>query len=84
MLYDVIFVILGLYAVFSPVIVVYNIKLGYKLANEGERVSKEPVFSVPKRKKKPKVPDEMRNDLTILQNIATYDGTSNGQRKINE
>lgn len=84
MLYDVIFVILGLYAVFSPVVVVYGIKLGYRLASEGESVSKEPVFSPPKRKKKPKMPDEMRNDLTILQNIATYDGTSNGQRKINE
>ncbi|MCU6756432.1 Uncharacterised protein [uncultured Eubacterium sp.] len=84
MLYDVIFVILGLYAVFSPVVVVYGIKLGYRLASEGESVSKEPVFSLPKRKKKPRMPDEMRNDLTILQNIATYDGTSNGQRKINE
>jgi len=57
-------------------------KLGVKMAEKPEKVAEEPAFTLPKRTKKPEMPEEMKRDLAKLANIEQYDGTSNGQMEI--
>lgn len=75
-------VILGLYTVLSPFLVIYGIKLGFKMATEPEEAASEPVFRTPKRRKSPKLPEDVKRDLDILHNIDVFDGTSKGQKEI--
>lgn len=83
MLYDILVIILVVYAVFSPWLLYKGIKIGMTISGNEPKEDEKP-FKLPKRKKKPKISDEQKRYLTMLDNISAYDGTSNGQRKINE
>lgn len=65
----------------SPFFIVYAVKLGRAMSGS-VKASEKPLFTLPKRGRKPEITQEMENDLTRLQNIAMYDGTSNGQKEI--
>jgi len=75
-------IILVLYAVCSPFIVLYAVKFGMKLVDEPKKVALEPIFSVPKPKNKPKMTAEEDRMTQILRNIDNYNGTPQGQVKV--
>lgn len=83
MLYDILVIILVVYAVFSPWLLCKGIKIGMTISGNEPKEDEKP-FKLRKRKKKTKISDEQKRYLTMLDNISAYDGTSNGQRKINE
>lgn len=82
MLFNVIFCVLTAYVIVSPYLYYKAIKIGLRLAEKPEEVAEEPVFSLPKRKKKPEMTEAEKRDMKILANIDRYDGTPNGQEKI--
>lgn len=82
MLYEIVFVLLVIYVLFTPLFVIKAVRFGMKVWDEPEEVAKEPVFHLPKKKKEPKMTDEERRNLQIMQNIDRYDGTPNGQVEI--
>lgn len=82
MLYDVIFGVLAIYAMLTPLMVIKSIKYGIKLAENPKEVAEAPIFNVPKPKAKPKMSPEQKKAMQILSNIEAYDGTSLGQKEI--
>ena len=87
MLYEIIAVILCIYAAISPFIVIKAVKFGMKCAEDPQTAAEEPVFNVDIRKEaeKPAVlsPEEQQI-IDILENIDVFDGTSTGQKEIKE
>ena len=75
-------IILVLYAVCSPFIVLYSVKFGMKLVDEPAKVAHEPIFNVQLPKKKPKMTAEEDRMTQILRNIDNYNGTPQGQVKV--
>lgn len=75
MLFNLIVLILVAYAVVSPF---FYIKFGINIVSPAERKAK------PKRRKSQPMPmtEDEKRTLKILANIDSYDGTSNGQVKI--
>lgn len=87
MLYEILSVILVLYAVLSPFWVIRAIKFGLSIVENPQEAAEEPVFTLPKTKKKAKsaeLPKEIQQTYDILDNIETYDGTDVGQKEIKE
>ena len=82
MLFEIITVILAIYAVLTPIWIMKSVKFGIKCAEKPAEAAEEPVFTLPEKKKDVKVPEEMQKTLDILENIEVYDGTSNGQKEI--
>ena len=82
MLYDVIFILLVLYAFSTPFFVFKAIRFGMSVWDEPEEVKEQTIFHLPKRKKKPKMTAEEERTTQILKNIDRYDGTPNGQVEI--
>lgn len=82
MLSNIILMILGVYTVLSPFLMIYGIKLGFKMAQRPEETAAEPVIKLPKRRKTPQMSDEVKRGFEILRNIDIYDGTANGQKEI--
>ena len=82
MLYNIVLIMLVVYLMLLPLIVVTSIKFGIKLAEKPKETADEPIFNVPKPKKKPKVSKEEQKVIDILANIEAYDGTSIGQKEI--
>ena len=82
MLSDILLVILGLYAISTPLWLMKAVKFGAKCGQTPEKVPEEPIFIVPKSKKEVEISAQMQRDLDTLENIAIYDGTSNGQKEI--
>ena len=82
MLFEIITVILAIYAVLTPIWIMKSVKFGIKCAAKPAEAAEEPVFTLPEKKKDVKVPEEMQKTLDILENIEVYDGTSNGQKEI--
>jgi len=75
-------IILGVYAVCSPFIVLYSVKFGMKMVEQPEKTASEPIFNVPIPKKKPKMTAEEDRMTQIMRNIDNYNGTSQGQVKV--
>ena len=82
MLSNIVLVILGFYIIMSPFMMLYSVKLGFKMGQRPEKTAAEPVIPLPKRKKEPQVSKEVKRGFDILNNIDIYDGTSNGQKEI--
>lgn len=82
MIIEILLVILVLYAVVSPIIFINAVKFGIKLVDEPEKAVSEPIFSVPKPKKKPKMTAEEDRMTQILRNIDNYNGSAVGQKKV--
>lgn len=82
MLSDILLVILGLYAISTPLWMMKAVKFGAKCGQTPEKIPEEPIFNVPKPKKEVEIPAEMQRDLDILENLAIFDGTPNGQKEI--
>lgn len=73
-------IILGVIAIFSPLVCVWAFKEGMKV-NKTENRQKVKI----KRRRKKKDPAQeanLRRMNTLIANIANYDGSSNGQEKI--
>ena len=82
MIIDILLIILVVYAICTPFIVLKAVKFGMKLVDKPEKVAEEPLFSVPTPKKKPKMTAEEDRMYQILRNIDRYNGTSQGQVKV--
>lgn len=85
MLSDIVLVILAIYACSTPLWVVKSIKFGLKIAENTEKAAEEPVFNIPSLPKKSEtveLPEEVKADIAVLENIEAYDGTSHGQKEI--
>lgn len=82
MLFNIVAIILALYAITAPYWLFKAVKFGIKCAEKPEEVAEEPVFELPK-KHNTEMSDEMKAALNVLYNIDAYDGTSNGQREVN-
>ena len=82
MIKNILLVILVLYVIWSPFLVVYGVKFGMKLVDRPEKVASEPIFSVPIPKKKPKMTAEEDRMNQILRNIDNYNGSAQGQVKV--
>lgn len=84
MLSDIVLVILAIYACSTPLWVVKSIKFGLKIAENTEKAAEEPVFNIPSLPKKNDIelPEEVKADIAVLENIEAYDGTSHGQKEI--
>ena len=82
MLYEVFFGVLILYLMLAPFIMINGIKFGIKLAEKPQETAEQPIFNVPKKKKKPKMSKDEERAISILANIDAYDGTGMGQKEI--
>lgn len=82
MLSDIVLVILAIYACSTPLWVVKSIKFGLKIAENTEKAAEEPVFNIPTKKNDIELPEEVKADIAVLENIEAYDGTSHGQKEI--
>jgi len=85
MLYDILIVLLVVYAMLTPFFIVKSIKFGILLGQKPEEVHKIRDFvKLPKRKsKKDKAREkELEKIGDILSNIEAYDGTGMGQKEI--
>ena len=78
----VLLIILVAYAVVSPYFYAKALKFGMKLGDKPEEAVKEPMFNVPTPKKKPKMTAEEDRMTQILRNINNYNGTPQGQVKV--
>lgn len=83
MLSNILLVILGLYAVTSPLIMIHCIKFGYRMKKDPEKESEKEIKIKPVRKAA-KMTAEEEKDLMYWQNIMSYDGTGRGQRIIKD
>ena len=81
MLFNVLFVVLMLYAIVAPCVF---IKFGMMIAEKDEHKSETPIFNIPTPKKKPEMTRKDRQELQKWENLMRYDGTSAGQVKISE
>lgn len=76
---------MAVYLMILPFILLKFIKFGMRMATkEAEKIAEEPVFTVPKKKHTPKVPEEVQRTLDIMENINNFDGTGMGQKEIKE
>lgn len=85
MLFDILAIIVVIYAVFSPVWVLKAVKFGISVGNDPKEAVDEPIFHVSSEKKKVKAPilsKEEQQIVDILENVDIYDGTSRGQKEI--
>ncbi len=82
MLFEILTMILAIYACLTPIIVLKSVQFGIKCAEKPEKASESEIFHLPKKKKKPEVSDDVRRELDVLANIDIYDGTSQGQKEI--
>ena len=74
--------ILIAYVCVSPFFYAKAVKFGIKLADKPKDAAAEPVFNVPKPRKKPKMTVQEDRITQILSNIDNYNGTSSGQKKV--
>lgn len=75
-------IVLAIIAILMPIITLIAVKLGFRLAEKPEEAIKEPIFNVPKPKRKPKVDKQTQIMLDELENINAYNGTGFGQKDI--
>lgn len=78
----ILFCVLVVYVLVSPVFYAKAVKFGIKLCGEPEKTASEPVFNVKIPKAKPKMTPEQDRQAQILRNIDNYNGTSAGQTKV--
>ena len=80
--YEILTIILALYAISTPVWIMTAVKFGLKVAEKPEKAVEEPLFHIPERKKEPEMTEHEFRNAQILANIDRYDGTSFGQEKV--
>ena len=78
MWYNIIFTILVVYVVISPLFYAKAVKFGMNLKEN----KSEPIFNVPIPKKKPQMTPEQDRAAQIMANMDRYNGTSFGQKKV--
>jgi hypothetical protein len=74
--------VLVAYVLVSPYFYAKAVKFGMSLVERPKKIASEPIFSVPKPKKKPKMTPEEDRTAQILRNIDNYNGSSQGQVKV--
>lgn len=74
--------ILAVYVLLTPYFCYRAIKFGMKIAQTPEKVPEDKIFTIPTPKKKPKMTPEEERKMQILSNIDNYNGTSQGQKKV--
>ena len=79
---NIILCILIAYLCISPLFYAKAVKFGVKLAEKPAEAAEEPMFSGPVPKKKPKMTAQEDRITQILSNIDNYNGTSDGQKKV--
>ena len=85
MLYEIIAILLALYAVSTPYWMIKAVKFGISVAEEPEKAAEEPIFNLPEKKEEPQpvvLTEEQQKLLDVLDNIDVFDGTSQGQKEI--
>ncbi len=85
MLFNILAVVLVIYAVLSPLWVIKAVKFGISVGENHKEAAEKPVFHIPSEKKKVKPPvlsKEEQQIVDILENVDIYDGTSRGQKEI--
>lgn len=81
MLYELIVLFLCILVGIMPFITLKVLKTGYKLAEKPE-TAEEPVFNMPKVRRRPKMDRDTQVWLEEMTNINNYDGTGFGQKEI--
>ena len=79
---DIFVLILIAYALATPYFYTKAVKFGMKLVDEPEKVAAEAIFNVQMPKPKPKMTAEEDRMTQILRNIDNYNGTPQGQVKV--
>ena len=79
---NVLLCILVAYLCVSPYFYAKAVKFGVKLAEKPAEAAEEPMFNMPVLKKKPKMTAQEDRITQILSNIDNYNGTSDGQKKV--
>ena len=79
---NILLIILVIYVIWSPAIVLYAVKFGIRIADKPEKVAEERTFTIPTPKRKPKMTAEEDRMTQILRNIDNYNGTPQGQVKV--
>lgn len=82
MLFNVIFTLLVIYVMATPFFYAKAVKFGMKMADEPKTAAVEPFFTLPAKKKKPKMTPEEDRMTQIMANVDAYNGTAFGQKKI--
>ena len=85
MLYEILSIILVIYACLSPFWVIRAVQFGLSVVEAPKDAAKEPVFNIPKKKKPAKSPAlsaEEQRIMDILDNVEVFDGTEIGQKEI--
>lgn len=80
--YYILFIAFAAYCLVSPFLLAKAVIFGAKLANKSENVEEWKVFDIPTPKKKPKMTAEEDRMNQILRNIDNYNGTPQGQVKV--
>ena len=79
---EIITYILVIYALLTPYFCFRAIKFGVSIAQHPEKIPEERIFHVPKKKKTPKMTPQEDRMNQILRNIDNYNGSSEGQIKV--
>lgn len=85
MLYEILAVILAIYAVSTPFWIIKAVKFGISVAEKPEKAAEEPIFNLPEKKEEPKpvvLTEEQQKLLDVMDNLEVFDGTSKGQKEI--
>lgn len=85
MLYEIIAILLALYAISTPFWMMKAVKFGISVAEEPEKAAEEPIFNLPEKKEEPQpvvLTEEQQKYVDILENLEVFDGTSQGQKEI--
>lgn len=81
-IYYVLFSAFALYCLISPFLLAKAVIFGMKLADKPEKIEEWRAFDIPKPKKTPKMTAQEDRMNQILRNIDNYNGSSQGQVKV--
>lgn len=84
MLYETIARLLIIYVIASPFIMMQCIKFGYRMAAEPEKESARRVMRRKTKSKEMRLSKEEEAERTYWYNVVNFDGTSKGQKPIEE
>jgi len=84
MLFEILAIILAIYAVLSPLWVIKAVQFGMKVNEKPKEAAEKPFFSVPKKKKEEETPKELQKFIDINANIDAFDGFGENQKEIKD
>ena len=87
MLSDILMIAMVVYIMCTPIFIFKAVKFGMRIAVKPEKAAEEPVFNVPKKGDRKRAKEQakvLERYKKIAQNLDKFNGTAEGQEKIND